>query len=118
MTLRELTPQEHALLTMDWINWLEDAIKELRRVKANLVNNLSEEEEKGENWDTCVDLLEELEELTTVRTWDLSLHSCTAPMMKKILKDLERLEDVDDWIISNLQVILSLFAGWIPPGFQ
>jgi hypothetical protein len=118
MTFRELTPQEQTLLIADWTNWLEDAIKELRNMKANLVANLSEEEEKGGEWSTCVDLLEELEELTTVRSWDFSLHSCTPPLMKKILKDLERLDILDDTIISNLQVIISLDIGWLPPGYQ
>jgi hypothetical protein len=118
MTIRELTPQEQNQLITDWTHWLEDAVKDLRAVKAALIDNLSEEEEKGENWMTCVDLLEELEELSTVRTWDFSLHSCLPPLMKKILKDLERLDDTDHSVISGLQVIPAMFTGWIPPGFQ
>jgi hypothetical protein len=118
MTIPELMMQEQASLRIFWANWTEGAIKELRRIKANLVANLSEEEEKGENWDTCVDLLEELEELRTVRSWDFSLHSCTPPLMKKILKDLEKLELQDDSIISNLQAILSSYTGYLPPEYQ
>jgi hypothetical protein len=109
---------EQAVLVIEWETWLETATKELQRVKANLVEHLSEEEEKGENWETCVDLLEELEDLKTVRNWDLSIHSCTAPMMMKILKDLERLDNVDNWVISNLQAFLAASFGWMPPGFQ
>jgi hypothetical protein len=81
------------------------------------VEQLSEEEEKGDNWDNCVDLLEELEELKTVTHWDLGLHSCTAALMKKILKDLEKMDEVDDMIISNLQAFLSATFGWMPPDF-
>jgi hypothetical protein len=114
---RELNPLEQAMLTVDWIRWLETAIQELRRVKAYLVDQLSEEEEKGENWINCVDLLEELEELTTVTHWDLSLHSCSAAMMKKILKDLERLDEVNDAPISDLQAFLAQGFGWMPPDF-
>jgi agmatine/peptidylarginine deiminase len=118
MTTRELTLLEQAVLVIEWGTWLESATKELCRVKANLVEHLSEEEEKGEKWDTCVDLLEELEELKTVRNWDLSIHSCAAPMKKKIVKDLERLDDVDNLVISNLQAFLAASIGWMPPGFQ
>jgi hypothetical protein len=114
---RELNPLEQAMLTVDWIRWLERAIQDLRRVKAHFVERLSEEEEKGEDWMTCVDLLEELEELTTVTHWDLSPHSCTAAMMKKILKDLERLDEVNDAQISDLQAFLGQAFGWMPPDF-
>jgi hypothetical protein len=117
MTIPELTTQDRASLETIWANWMEDAIKELRNIKANLVANLSEEEEKGADWDTCVELLEELEELTMVRSWDFSLHSCTPPLMKKILKDLEKLEPQDDLIISNLQAILSSYTGYLPSGY-
>jgi hypothetical protein len=112
---RELNPLEQAILTVDWINWLEVVTQELQRVKANLVEQLSEEEEKGVNWDNCVDLLEELEDLKTVTRWDLSIHSCTAAMMKKILKDLERLDEVDGMLIANLQAFLARAFGWMPP---
>jgi hypothetical protein len=114
---RELNPLEQAMLTVDWMRWLDTASHELRRIKAFLVEQLSEEEEKGENWDNCVDLLEELEELKTVTHWDLSTHSCMAAMMKKILKDLERLDEVDSMLIANLQALLASTFGWMPPDF-
>jgi hypothetical protein len=114
---RELNPLEHALLTVDWVRWLDQATQELQRVKANLVEHLSEEEEKEVDWDNCVDLLEELEELKTVTHWDLGIHSCSAAMKKKILKDLEKLNDVNDAIISDLQAFLAASFGWMPPDF-
>jgi hypothetical protein len=114
---RELNPLEQAMLTVDWIRWMETAIQELRRVKAHFVEQLSEDQEKGEDWMTCVDLLELLEELTTVTHWDLSLHSCSVAMMKKILKDLERLDEVNDTLIADLQAFLAQAFGWMPPDF-
>jgi hypothetical protein len=114
---RELNPLEQAILTVDWVNWLNTATQELQRVKASLAEQLSEEEEKGDSWDNCVDLLEELEELKTVTRWDLSIHSYTAALMKKILKDLEKLDEVDDMLISNLQALLGATFGWMPPDF-
>jgi hypothetical protein len=90
---------------------LEPAIKELKILKANLVANLSEEEEKGDDWDNCVDLLEELEEFSTIRTWDFTPNSCMGSVMVKVLRDLERLELQDGSILSDLSAIISVHTG-------
>jgi hypothetical protein len=105
--------EREAYCTNWWIAWLEAAIKELKVYREILV----EREEKFDDWEDCKDLIEELEELSTVMRWDFGPNSSLARFVKRILRDLNQLNCENEAyreIISDLQALISFYTGENP----